>query len=49
MDQGKAQYALDDRTAIEFGHGFLAGFENAKRLGVTTVETSMALRKTPRP
>jgi hypothetical protein len=44
MDQGKAQYSLDDRTAIEFGYGFLAGFENAKRLGVTTMETRMALR-----
>jgi hypothetical protein len=33
MDQGRDQYGLSDEKTIEFGHGFLSGFENAQRLG----------------
>jgi hypothetical protein len=29
VDQGRDQYKLRDKKAIEFGHGFLSGFENA--------------------
>jgi hypothetical protein len=44
MDQGWDQYGLSDEKAVEFGHGFLAGFENAQRLGVTTFEAVMAVK-----
>ena len=43
MDQGRDQYGLSDDKAIEFGAGFLSGFENAQQLGVHTFEAAMAV------
>jgi hypothetical protein len=45
MDQGRDQYGLSDDKAIEFGAGFLPGFENAQRLGITTFEAIMSVKK----
>jgi hypothetical protein len=45
MDQGREQYGLDDDKSIEFGAGFLPGFENAQRLGITTFEAIMSVKK----
>jgi hypothetical protein len=44
MEQGREPYGLSDRTAIDFGHGFRPGFENAQKLGVTTFEAVMAAK-----
>jgi len=48
MDQGRDQYGLSDEKAIEFGAGFLSGFENAVKLSVPTFEALMAVKSATR-